>query len=469
MVRGHEPPITPSAPQSSSRGTLETAKQSSLRPSDNPQPPTVRGTGDSGQPHSTRRRKSLPRHDFTPQQDLSEPRPSQPKSPAYLHGKNPYGQILENVDHPYRKPRTDGPPSQIESSIERRPRTTGGSSFTTRPLQSKSELPQLGARQPQKPISVQAAKNFFETKAAEHGTGTRFPPPATATITKGVTANSQDKDRLPQTVSQPRPKDEEARPAKHPSRTSEQIDVQREPKTTSPIPRPYSDATKRVDQPERTNPFKRQKPGSARPQFVIKSSTDSQNADNEIKSLRHGAQGHPVIKSPDDGLALGPSPDISEEVHRRRRSTNVFTEPKQSSRSFAYGRRVVNEPGKLDELPNVARSAVDEKGSLRSGRQLLLEEPVRRRSTRRSVPTAESDETAATVKPRRSTTQQDTTAGHDVPRAPTSGRTQTGSLNTKNERPGREVTEVLTVERRYAPAESFDSKATTKRTRRKGS
>lgn len=43
------------------------------------------------------------------------------KSPGYLQGKNPYGQVLERVDHPYRDPRpaTSGvQPIQTGSSYE---------------------------------------------------------------------------------------------------------------------------------------------------------------------------------------------------------------------------------------------------------------------------------------------------------------------------------------------------------------
>jgi hypothetical protein len=77
----------------------------------------------------------------------------------------------------------DGPPAQAGDSIEGRPRTTGGFQFKTRPTPAEHDgagaaqataPPQLPTRQPLKPISVRAAKDFFESKASQ----TRSAPPA---------------------------------------------------------------------------------------------------------------------------------------------------------------------------------------------------------------------------------------------------------------------------------------------------
>lgn len=121
------------------------------------------------------------------------------KSPAYLEGKNPYGQILDSVDHSYRIPKVlGGAPSQIGATSESRPRTSGSFQFKTRPepkAEPRSEvtepdpLPSPRPRQPaMKPASVKAAKDFFEAKASQGHTGSVFPPRGAATANMGMTA-----------------------------------------------------------------------------------------------------------------------------------------------------------------------------------------------------------------------------------------------------------------------------------------
>ncbi|CAO2657729.1 Nn.00g038550.m01.CDS01 [Neocucurbitaria sp. VM-36] len=129
------------------------------------------------------------------------------KSPAYLQGKNPYDQVLDKVEHRYREPRTavttDGPPSQARSCIEGRPRTSGSFQFNTRPTPPEPEravptsdsplLPVL-PRRPPKPVSVQATRNFFESKASQYQSILPLPPWA-ATIANGASGKSQAQDR----------------------------------------------------------------------------------------------------------------------------------------------------------------------------------------------------------------------------------------------------------------------------------
>lgn len=112
-----------------------------------------------------------------------------PKSPAYLRGKNPYGKILDSIDHSYReqKPSAPGPPSQVGSTLRGRPRTSGTIKFVTRPVpQSSTEraapavtppTPLLPLISPPVSLSVKDAKSFFESKAS----GSRKHPSQLAT------------------------------------------------------------------------------------------------------------------------------------------------------------------------------------------------------------------------------------------------------------------------------------------------
>ncbi|CAI6334463.1 unnamed protein product [Periconia digitata] len=102
---------------------------------------------------------------------------SQSKLPSYLNGKNPYGRILDQIDHPYREPQqiSTSPPSQLGSSIEGRPRTSGAFHFKTRPdqvtqpvLDDIKHSPPPPSSQPfPRPIQKQSfntTRNFFENK-----------------------------------------------------------------------------------------------------------------------------------------------------------------------------------------------------------------------------------------------------------------------------------------------------------------
>ncbi|PVH94570.1 hypothetical protein DM02DRAFT_676112 [Periconia macrospinosa] len=114
------------------------------------------------------------------QQTLHGANPSsslqQIKVPRYLDGKNPYGRILEEIDHPYRESKqlSTSPPSQLGSNVKGRPRTTGSFNFKTRTTpqhayeitkRGPSSLPPQLLDQTVKKTSFQVAKRFFEDKA----------------------------------------------------------------------------------------------------------------------------------------------------------------------------------------------------------------------------------------------------------------------------------------------------------------
>ena len=133
------------------------------------------------------RRDMLTQPYLTVPQQPADKSPASPgrKSPAYLEGKNPYGQILDSVDHPYRTPKVlGGAPSQVGATSESRPRTSGSFQFKTRPepkaepeVTEPDSLPSPPPRQsPMKLASVKAAKDFFEAKASQGRSSPAIPP-----------------------------------------------------------------------------------------------------------------------------------------------------------------------------------------------------------------------------------------------------------------------------------------------------
>jgi hypothetical protein len=145
---------------------------------------------DQARPRSARRHSYQPL--TTPSSKQSQDVQSAPerKAPAYLQSKNPYGQVLDAVEHPYREPRAAHealPAAQAGASPDSRPRTAGVFHFKTRltPVEpertvaaSTSEPRRSPPRQPAKHISVQAAKNFFERKAFQAESASCIAPSA---------------------------------------------------------------------------------------------------------------------------------------------------------------------------------------------------------------------------------------------------------------------------------------------------
>lgn len=136
------------------------------------------------------------------------------KPPAYLQGKNPYGQVLERVDHIYRAPRdttAEDALSQKNAPAEGRPRTSGSFMFKARapqvrPVQTvvKDPIVSTESNEVSKTSTVQATRNFFETNAR----GQRPPkPPApyTAALNKisAVEQPLRDSHVAPPKVSHP--------------------------------------------------------------------------------------------------------------------------------------------------------------------------------------------------------------------------------------------------------------------------
>jgi hypothetical protein len=133
----------------------------------------------------------------------TQPVPSGRKSPAYLQGRNPYGQVLNKVEHPYRKPKdtAEGPPSQSSANVFGRPRTSGSFEFRTRPAPVRPEQTTSAPdaqqkppppRYPPTPVSVQATREFFESRAILDRQRCLQTPAGEATATRSAPAKTTE-------------------------------------------------------------------------------------------------------------------------------------------------------------------------------------------------------------------------------------------------------------------------------------
>ncbi|KAF1838540.1 hypothetical protein BDW02DRAFT_644558 [Decorospora gaudefroyi] len=195
---------------------------------DAPVPPP--GVGDAKEPQRISSGEEPTKlSDLTaPQQSSKDSTPSAGrKSPAYLQGKNPYGQILEGIEHPYREIRAtaaleaaaaaeDGPPSQLGSSTGKRPRTSGSFESRTRSLPQEprsdradppSEPQAPPGRWPLKLTSVRAKKDFWETRVSQATAAPQPPSSGKAASTRGTLPKPQPpsppRDRHARTPSPP--------------------------------------------------------------------------------------------------------------------------------------------------------------------------------------------------------------------------------------------------------------------------
>ncbi|RYO28084.1 hypothetical protein AA0111_g7015 [Alternaria arborescens] len=198
MPRGFDQPTSSSASRAANAGTREQSQQQSnirIRQGRFEAPATIPGAGEAKQPFLTAsRRKSInPIASPLPQSSREpQPFPAGRRSPAYLQGKNPYGQVLDNIEHPYREPKAETtiavPSAQAGSSIGERSPASGPSDSKTRSRayelkQSDPIIAPSLSRPPNVPQSVRSAKDFFETRAS-HYPSTPLPPPSTIGVTR---------------------------------------------------------------------------------------------------------------------------------------------------------------------------------------------------------------------------------------------------------------------------------------------
>lgn len=215
------------------------------------------------------RRKSLNQPSLTLPQQPTDSQSVSPgrKSPAYLEGKNPYGQILDDVNHPYRRPKpTGGAPAQVGATLEGRPRTSGSFQFKTRPeperevIAPDSSPPPLSPRTSANPGSVRAAKDFFESKALPNRSDPPLPPPAATTAT-GRNANSRVTDRYLFIATRRRSKDGTTRAPRLASPNS-RIAVRNESDIEPPMRHSPPIVSGQLDPSWRTDPVARHKSNS---------------------------------------------------------------------------------------------------------------------------------------------------------------------------------------------------------------
>jgi hypothetical protein len=393
MRRGFDQPTSSSISRSSGTGSREHTQR------------TRQGRNDApvqAESISARRKSSNQPSLVLPQlPNDSQPAPSGYKSPAYLEGKNPYGQILDNVDHPYRRPKaTGGAPSQIGATSEGRPRTSGSFQFKARPepkAEPEREVtapnpspPPLPPRTPAKPVSVRAAKDFFESKASQNGSAPPLPHPRASAAAKGAVARSAVRETQAPLVPYPHSKAEVTRPARIPSPSS-RIAIRSESDTGPSMPRPPPDASSQFEPAQRTNPFARPKSDSMAPKVVLRKATAPQ--DSHVY----------------DDLS---SSDPFDHKPGRRKSTNIFKTASRDAKPLGFERRAVDDSTTLDEASNAPFIALEHTN--RSDNRHTSDETVRCRPTFESMSAAESDEGATEEVPFSHTQARRTKSGRHV-------------------------------------------------------
>jgi hypothetical protein len=193
MPRGFDQPTSSSASRAANAGPREQSQQQSnrrIRQGRFEAPATIPGAGEAKQSSLTASRRTSNDPIASPlPQSSGEPQsfPAGRKSPAYLQGKNPYGQVLDRIEHPYREIKAETtiavPSAQAGSSIGERSHASGLSDSKTRSRAYELErsdpiiAPSL-SRPANVPQSVRSAKDFFETRAS-HYPSTPLPPPST--------------------------------------------------------------------------------------------------------------------------------------------------------------------------------------------------------------------------------------------------------------------------------------------------
>jgi hypothetical protein len=366
MRRGYSQPTSSSISRSTGPGAREPEQRTRQGRND------VQTQADSV---SARRDMSTQPYLIIPQQsaDSSPASPASPgrKAPAYLEGKNPYGQILDSVDHPYRTPKVlGGTPSQVGATSESRPRTSGSFQFKTRPeskAESRSEvtepdsLPSPRPRQsPIKPASVKAAKDFFEAKVSQGRSGPVFPPRGAATANKDETAKNLTVGNQP-----PSPPCDHTQAAigqpEHVSRPNLTLDGQPNLDPQYPITPPPSHLSSDLEQSCVVNPFD-----------LLQTTAPSSHAITHEAITRHDS---PPFGSP-------------ETTPTSQKPTNISEAKSQDEQPPSYQRQADS------SRPSKARGAHNAGAATRS---YILNKTVRRGSTFGTIKAADRDKGACRV------------------------------------------------------------------------
>ncbi|KAL5374213.1 hypothetical protein DPSP01_012124 [Paraphaeosphaeria sporulosa] len=361
------------------------------RPVDEPSVRATKGTIEQPQPPPRRTLESqlqpLPRPD-----NLTAPQTTawRPKSPSYLTGKNPYGRILDNVEHPYRergKP-APGPPSQLGSNMGGRRRTSGSFEFVTRPTPPPAPERKVSvdgpptppplppARPPRKMFSVKDAKTFFERKTLESRKDPLFPSAGSAAIAKGASAISRIKQQPPKVGSVMRATDgnQEAHPAKESSARREVSNA------ALPISRPPTKVAERRQSIHRADPFTRAKADDVKPKVLVRTTSRISTGERPARRRNSPWRSTEVAERSTSESMHAAETSVSE----RSRSTNVFTQAKTQAQPPRGVQRSVVQRDQLNDFSEAPRTV-----SINSEQPPASDETVRRHSIRKSS-TAES-------------------------------------------------------------------------------
>ncbi|KAF2856508.1 hypothetical protein T440DRAFT_549884 [Plenodomus tracheiphilus IPT5] len=406
MPRGFDQPTSSSASRTTDTGSREQPAQPSTtrtRQGRYEVSAPTQGAGEPKQPQSQRRPTNPASLDIS--HHSGEPQTSGPtlKTPAYLQGKNPYGQVLANVEHPYREDKVAvgtavGPPYQMGANVQGRPRGSGAVRDVARSTPAEPEPERTSVapdsrpplpppRQPPKPASVQAAKNFFETKASQSRSAPPFPPASATIIAAGTKAKDpQSSVRFRYQPARPSSPVKPQGPRKGVSYTALQ--------SSNPLTK-----TEQVDPAHSIDSANQLKSGKSLPEVVVRKATALTVGPPFVDEHSEIEEGQTGPKS-------------------RRRSTNIFANAPHEVAHSSFEQEYADDATTTDIKDHSYRP--DSRGS--------SEETVKRRSTRRSSSTTEleaSDDPRvleAPQEPRRSKTAHSSSKIHGERDSPSSRR-----------------------------------------------
>ncbi|KAI4620550.1 uncharacterized protein J4E87_007238 [Alternaria ethzedia] len=371
MPRGFDQPTSSSASRATNAGLREQSNQPSnirTRQGRFEAPATIPGAGEAKQPYpTTSRRKSSSPSALPLPQASSEPQlpPSGRKSPAYLQGRNPYGRVLDKVQHPYREPEAvttaPVPPSQAGSNIGSRSPAAGVTdskqqSLPQEPGRRGTQTTYPPSRQPQVPKSVRSAKNFFETEAFQRPSASRPPP--------SVPGTSAAKALAPQT---------------YPSSSS----------LESPAHAPNPKLSSTADEQALDTGL------------LLSSLTEFYDTRESVQSVISYKQGEadecgPIITTQKATPPAVPSDqgeeqyfsDKERESIGRRKSTNIFAGKSDGAKLPSLGQQTGQDSFASD---NISKASLPDTGGANPiGHKDPSDEIVRRLATRSSIPAAET-------------------------------------------------------------------------------
>jgi hypothetical protein len=298
--------------------------------------------------------------------------------PAYLEGKNPYGNILKTVEHPYQKPEVtpnrissktgDNDRGRSDTPISIQPRAASAHDQVGRrkPDSSVLSAKELPALKPTIPTSVKAAKEFFESR----GSGREGAPPSSAksaTAPRGALGGAQLNRPSPKNASAPvaktegsvQPRPSAPREGTEASGTSKSVQGPVQGGVSRPPPEP----TKRSEFAKQTAIFEGER--------GQKNTPGSQKQKRPLQAQWEAKTVHPPLNQQSSTIHPGRTKTDS-----AARTFNELHKPRQGvpPASHAVGGPVKSQTGSSSAAPSVENA---EQGSGDAG---AIGDGVRRRS-----------------------------------------------------------------------------------------